>query len=171
MLNEPMGLALVVRIAITRGVIHVAACALCVACVGPFSEMIEREYEDVAAARAAGAVGEGAWVPDILPNDATAIHEVHNIDTNATWGCFKTRDLDSVRTALSRRKAAHAEAPLASGPHEIFRDFSWWPDAMRSSTITVQAYDEPSAAPALAGFVVRVGIDVTTGTVCFHRAR
>jgi hypothetical protein len=103
--------------------------------------MIEREYEDVAAARAAGAVGEAAWVPNILPDDAWAIHEVHDIDTNDTWGCFKTRDLASVHTALSRLKAA------------------------------VQAYKEPFAAPALAGFVVRVGIDVTTGTVCFHRSR
>jgi hypothetical protein len=133
--------------------------------------MIEREYENVAAARAAGAVGEGAWFPDILPGDATAIHEVHDIDTNDTWGCFKTRDLDSVRTALLRLKAADAEAPLASGPREIFRDFSWWPDAMRSSTVAMQAYKEPSAMPARAGFVVRVGTDVATGTVCFHRAR
>ena len=111
-----MGLALVVRIAII-------ASALCAGCVGPFSDLIEREYEDVAAARAAGAVGEGAWVPDILPTDATAIHEVHDIDTNDTWGCFKTGDPDSVRTALSRLRAAHAEAPLALGPREIFRDF------------------------------------------------
>jgi hypothetical protein len=159
------------RIALKRGVAQVIAGAMCVGCVGPFSEMVEREYEDMAATKAAGAVSEASWLPDILPDDATAIHEVHDIDTNETWGCFRTRELDNVRSALFRRKAASSEAPLTSGPREIFRKFSWWPDSMRSSTIEVLAFDEPPARSAIGGFAVRVGIDVTIGTVCFHRTR
>jgi hypothetical protein len=118
-----------------RAVAHVMAGALCVSCIGPLSEMIERTYEDTAAAKAAGAVGEGTWLPDILPDDARSIHEVHDIDTNETWGCFKTSHVNS----------------------------------MRSSTIAVLAYNEASAAPALSSRVIRVGIDVTSGTVCFYR--
>src|SRR5215204_1500876 len=58
------------RITLQRGAAHVTAGALCVGCVGTFSEMIEREYEDMAAAKAAGVVGAAAWLPDILRGDA-----------------------------------------------------------------------------------------------------
>jgi hypothetical protein len=157
------------RRSMRRSLLHVASAALCVGCIGPFSEMIEHEYASTKAARAAGALDDGAWIPEIVPDDAVVIHEVHDIDTNATWGCFTTQNLGAVRGRLSVLNAAVTRGPIDQGPNEILRDFSRWPDAMRSSTIEALEFHESPAAPALPRFVVRVGIDGTTGTVCFHR--
>lgn len=152
-----------------RILITFVTAALCAGCIGPFSEMIEQEHATKAAAQAADAVGEGRWIPDILPDDAVVIREVHDIDTNETWGCFKTKEFDALRRTLSVLRAAAAQGPIDEGPQEIFRDFSWWPHVMRSTSVEVWTFHEARTAPALRGFVVRVGVDRATGTVCFHR--
>jgi hypothetical protein len=133
--------------------------------------MIEQEYANTGAVRAAGASDGGRWIPDILPDDAVVIHEVHEIDTNLTWGCFKTQDLGGVRGRLSILKATDSRGAIDPGPRGIFRDFSWWPDSMRSPNIEALEFHESPPAPAVQHFVVRVGIDSATGTVCFHRTR
>jgi len=43
-------------------------------CVGPFSEMQERQYPNTETAKASDPSG---WIPEILPSDATSIHEAH----------------------------------------------------------------------------------------------
>lgn len=55
--------------------------------VGPFSEDFESRYSDVNTARTDGAFNRG-WLPEIVPDDSIDIREIHNIDTNLTWGCF-----------------------------------------------------------------------------------
>lgn len=52
-------------------------------CVGPFSEMQERQYPNTETAKASDPSG---WIPEILPSDATSIHEAHYVDSNETWG-------------------------------------------------------------------------------------
>jgi hypothetical protein len=136
------------------------------ACVGPFSENVEHEYANAKAVTAA----QQGWIPDILPEDAARIREVHHIDSNRTWGCFTTRDLGAVRAALSTLGARATAGPIHTGPREIFRDFSWWPQSMGSSAIDAFEFREPPPYPAASrGFLIRVGIDAVTGTVCFHR--
>src|SRR5262245_41352628 len=132
--------------------------------------MVEQEYASIGAARAADAVGERRWIPDILPDDAVAIHEVHNIDTNQTWGCFKTQKLGTVRGSLAVLKAVEVRSPIDLGPRATFRGFSWWPNRMRSTSVEAAEFREPPLAPAIQGFAVRVGIDSATGTVCYHRS-
>jgi hypothetical protein len=144
----------------------VAAAVASVGCIGPLSENIERQFADAKSARADY---RGGWIPDILPDDATSIREVHNLDTNATWGCFRTQNVDAVRAALSKLKATKTQAAIHAGPRELFRDFSWWPNSMRSSSIEGWQFVEP--ANALESSIVRVGVDTGTGTVCFHRGR
>lgn len=65
-----------------------AAASACTGCIGPLGENIERQFADAKSVRAGN---RGGWIPDILPDDATGIREVHNLDTNATWGCFRTQ--------------------------------------------------------------------------------
>ena len=139
----------------------------CVGCIGPFSENIEREYPNTKAAKAA----DRGWIPEILPDDATGIREVHNIDSNRTWGCFTTRELGAVRSKLSLLKANRTAGPIHSGPREVFRDFSWWPETMRYSAVEAMEFREPPPYPAAQHrFLIRVGLDGATGTVCFHRS-
>lgn len=57
------------------------------ACVGPFSELQERQYANSAAAKSGDPSG---WIPEILTDDATSIHEVPNIASNEAWGGFRT---------------------------------------------------------------------------------
>jgi hypothetical protein len=137
------------------------------ACVGPLSELKESQYPNVDAARAADPSG---WIPDILPTDATSIREVHYIDSTRTWGCFHAPAADGVRALLARLNAHKAPGPIANGPTELFRDFSWWPSTMRRGAVEAWEFREPPACSACsAPAIVRVGIDAASGIVCFHR--
>ena len=150
-----------------RGALGLLLSLASVACIGPLSENVEHEYPNAKVAKAT----DHGWIPAILSEDAASIREVHNIDSNRTWGCFTTRELGTVRTALSTLGATRTAGPIHAGPHEIFRDFSWWPESMSSSTIEAMEFREAPPFPAARqGFLIRVGIDGATGTVCFHRS-
>ena len=62
-------------------------------CIGPLSEKPERQYATAEEARADGALERG-WIPEILPRDAHAIREVHDIATNLSWCCFSTEPIE-----------------------------------------------------------------------------
>jgi hypothetical protein len=140
-----------------------------VACVGTLSDMPERQYASVDQAARDGWVGEHRWIPAILPSDAHAIREVHDIDTNLTWGCFSTGDVDEVRARLARLKARRGEGPIGPLPREWLRDFSWWPQTMSGGTVEAWQFTETAVAARGLSFVVRVGIDRESTRVCFHR--
>lgn len=138
------------------------------ACIGPFSENVEHHYQDLASARAAGAVGDGRWIPPILPEDASDIREVHNIDSNRTWCCFATVSVADVRAKVSERGGAKVRGPIHAGPREMLRDFSWWPASMVSASVEPFEFHEAPAYPGATPMRVHVGID-SAGKVCFHR--
>ena len=142
------------------------AVALASGCVGPFSEMQERHYPDTDAARTGDPSG---WIPGILPTDATRIREVHRVDSALTWGCFTTRRSEEVRVLLTGLHAHKDLGPIANRPAEIFRNFSWWPDSMSGRGLEAWEFGEASRCSACAATIVRVGIDVGNGMVCFHR--
>jgi|SRR5438093_9573747 len=131
-------------------------------CVGPFSEDVESHYADVTAARAAGAIGWDQWIPEIVPDSATDIRELHNIDTNRTWGCFRFGQGEdgSVRRTLAALGARPGRGPVSERPRFFFTELAWWPRSMTSPTI--EAYEV---------FDVLVGIDENDQRVCFHRHR
>jgi hypothetical protein len=131
--------------------------------------MFEKRYANTKEAEAADAIGWGRRIPAIVPSDASDIREVHNIDTNDTWGCFKTQDFKGLRAMLQKLDAKVVQGPIDRGPSEIFRDFSWWPSAMRSSSVEAWEFTEAPLAPALSQSFVRVGIDEKTGAACFYR--
>lgn len=149
-----------------RLLVILVAVTLAGACVGPLSEMQESRYPDPDAARLGDPSG---WIPAILPNDAKSIREVHNVDSSRTWGCFSTRRADDVRALLSGLHAHTAPGAIADRPTEIFRSFSWWPDSMSGSGLEAWEFREAPRCAACVPSIVRVGIDVRSGTVCFHR--
>lgn len=63
--------------------IAVALCALASAC----SERPLVRYRDYGEAEAAGALSRG-WLPRTLPRSAVGILELHDLDSNETWGYF-----------------------------------------------------------------------------------
>ena len=141
--------------------VTLVAVALVSACIGPFSELQESQYPNTDAARAADPSG---WIPEILPSDATSIREVHKVDVARAWGCFSTRRADEVRALLAGLPAHKAPGKIANRPAEVFRDFSWWPDSMSGSGLEAWEFREESRCPACTPTVVRVGIDVGSGT-------
>jgi hypothetical protein len=150
----------------TKALVTLVAVVLGSACVGPFSELKERQYPTATAARASDPSG---WIPDILPDDATGIREVHKVDVSRTWGCFITRRPDAVRVLLSRIHAHEAPGPIGTRPAELFRDFSWWPESISAGSVEAWEGSEAAACAACLPTTIRIGIDTASGTVCFHR--
>lgn len=141
-------------------------------CVGPFSEDFEATYPTVAEARRQDAIGDHRWIPPIIPEGSTDIVEFHNIDTNATWGCFRLNGhVDQFAELLRERTAQATKGALSEGPRRWFRIRPWWPDSMTSDAIEAFEFREPPAAPALSATTVRVGLDRATDTACFRRRR
>jgi hypothetical protein len=88
-------------------------------------ETPEVHYPTYAAALADGAVARG-WVPDQVPQDATDIHEIHDLDTEEVWIRFSF-------TGDARAGFAHSctEAdPLHVAWPRATRRLSWWPEDM-----------------------------------------
>lgn len=55
---------------------------------------ISASYDDLESAKK----GSGDWLPKFVPPSATAIREVHDLDTNATWGSFHFGNQDWARS-------------------------------------------------------------------------
>lgn len=149
-----------------RTVAALAVAVVTCGCVGPFSELQEANYPNSAVAKGADPSG---WIPAILTDDASNIHEVHRNSGNETWGCFQTGQAPAVRLLLGRVNARQAPGSIANPPNELFRRFRWWPESMRTGSLEAWEFQETIVCAACSPFSVRVGIDAATGTVCFHR--
>ena len=147
----------------------VAVAVLQWGCVGPLSEDFESHYASVAEARQRDALGDHRWIPAIVPDAATQIVERHNIDTNATWGCFRLNGSGDHVSALLRGKGARFDSGAVSeAPRSWLRKRPWWPDSMTNGKVEVAEFTEPGPpAPA----IVRVGLDRTADLACFRRRR
>lgn len=126
------------------------------------SDVYEAHYEDLPAARSAGAIEQG-WLPTVLPADAVDIREVHDIDTNETWGCFSAPSgpgfwRDSLLAAHQARRSRGPVAPTGlTAP-------SWWPTSMASNATETYEYLESP------GYSLRFGADLASNRVCFYRS-
>ena len=155
-------------------IIGLGVALLAAGCVGPLSDDFEASYRTLAEARSKGAVGDGggAWIPEILPEAATDIFELRNIDTNATWGCFRPNgQAEQVVRLLLGRGAQPVKGPLPDAPTRWLRTLDWWPASMTGDGLEAFEFKEPSLTPALSGSTVRVAIDRANDVVCFRRTR
>lgn len=86
-------------------------------------ETVETYYQDFRTAHKANAVGAGRWIPSFLPESATDIHELHNLDTNEIWLVFRMNSAD--RGSISRFCEPATETRIIF-PRKSPAD--WWPD-------------------------------------------
>jgi hypothetical protein len=132
-------------------------------CVGPFREDFESHYANVAAARQDGAFLRG-WLPDIVPDEATDIWEMHNVASNRTWACFGIpRGPTTVRALLEKESAQRVAGPIRSRPPGLLGPPKWWPESMAQPQIEAYELKENS------GSVLHIGIDAAAARVCFER--
>ena len=91
------------------------------------SDVTESSYSSASDAKDRGAVERG-WVPALLNEETFNIREIHNIDTNETWGTFQfTKGKNPVDpsklTAVSSEEVGkrHFREPVVN----------WWPSTLR----------------------------------------
>jgi hypothetical protein len=132
-------------------------------CVGPFSEHFESHYANVAAARHDGAFVRG-WLPEIVPDEAIDIWEMHNVDSNRTWACFGIPKGPATVRALLEKAGAHRIAgPPGTRPPGILGPPTWWLASMAQPRI--EAYELKENR----GSVLHIRIDAAAERVCFER--
>jgi hypothetical protein len=88
-------------------------------------ETVENAYASFGDALRAGAVGEGKWIPELVPPSATDIREAHNLDTNEIWVTFH---FSSAELSLITRQCTRATAEIVSRPRR--RPGRWWPETL-----------------------------------------
>lgn len=126
------------------------------------SDVQEATYADMRAATRDAAMERG-WFPPIVPDDATDLHERHNLDTNHTIGCFTaTSGLAEVRSSLSARSASTVPGPVVADP-SLGRVPTWWPHTMTNASTETYLLREADDR------TVRVGLDAASSKVCFSR--
>ena len=132
-------------------------------CVGPFREDFESHYANAAAARQDGAFARG-WLPDIVPDGATDIWELHNVASNRTWACFGIpRGPTTTRVLLEKAGAQRVARPIGTPPPGLLGPPKWWAASMAQPQIEAYELKENS------GSVLHIGIDAAAARVCFQR--
>lgn len=113
---------------------------ICSSCVP--GETPESAYPDMAAADAAGTVDRG-WIPPWLPAGATALREIHDIDSNQSALSFQPGATVNWRppSSCAAVDAANALTPRLRVPG--------WPSLQRLRTsFSVYQCEEPGATTA-----------------------
>lgn len=101
---------------------------LCLAVAGCFWENTDTSYDTAKEAISSGVLVKG-WIPEWLPQDATDLREVHNIDSNAGELSFVVPNSESVQIPTDCRSVEYTDTV----PAYIRRN--WWPseDELRRS--------------------------------------
>jgi hypothetical protein len=86
---------------------------------GACSDRRESSFASVKEARSSG----WGWVPSGLPESATDLHELHDVDTNEVWGTFRLSDPSSI--TLTRVQASSVTGHSVRSPSA-----SWWPEIL-----------------------------------------
>lgn len=137
-----------------------ASCVVAI-CLFGCAEKREVRYADAGEARRESALAEG-WIPDLVPDDALDIREIHSVDSNQGWGCFKTKTaggLQHVRDRLQLLGAKRVALPLTPPGED---PPAWWPGGGHGVSEEVHQVEESH------GMFLRVGI-APTREVCFYR--
>lgn len=94
--------------------------AIAVLLAGCSLDRVEASYSTVAEARSEGAFERG-WLPKWLPENATAIREAHDLDTNASMLVARVEGWS--RTQLPLQCFAIKPIEIVLPPFYV----SWWP--------------------------------------------
>jgi hypothetical protein len=91
------------------------------------SDRREASFATPKEARNAGAVAKG-WIPGDLPDSATELREVHDVDTNEVWGTFRLYTNEPGTIGLSRIEASRINGHSVRAPR-----VTWWPEKLSGS--------------------------------------
>jgi hypothetical protein len=94
------------------------------ACINP--DVLEEQYDNYSEVLADGAIARG-WIPEWLPEKATNIYELHNLDTNYSMLRFTY----PIGAKLDTPNCEHITA--ASVPNPRYSR-SWWPRNLSNSS-------------------------------------
>lgn len=89
--------------------------------VSACSDRQQAMFVDLKQARAAGFVVKG-WIPNDLPESATELRELHDVDTNEVWGTFRLPTTAGGAIRLALADASRINALSIRSPN-----VDWWP--------------------------------------------
>jgi len=89
----------------------------------------DRRGNDYASLADVGDAMAHGWLPRWITSDATGIREIHNLDTNETWGVFTFG-----RSGSDELVVACREVPETSIPFPRSRPGNWWPRELVDSS-------------------------------------
>ena len=129
----------------------------------------EREYHFADYKEALAGMPAGAGLPPFVPETATDIFLLKNIETNAVWSCFRTPAPGAIDVIARLIRSEALTHPLGAGPGR-----QWWPPSMATPGQRYYRYVYPGPPePSVHRHDTRaepdilIGID-TTGQVCFQ---
>ncbi|HEY5803052.1 MAG TPA: hypothetical protein VIT90_05095 [Lysobacter sp.] len=93
---------------------------LCLSVAARAWETLDTSFSTAKEAVDAGMVEKG-WIPDWLPQDATGLREVHDVDSNASELSFASPTFSQIHLPSDCRPIAYKDTV----PARIGRD--WWP--------------------------------------------
>jgi hypothetical protein len=90
------------------------------------SDKVQASYQTRAEAEKSGAIARGL-VPSAIPEGATEIREMHNVDTNQAWGkfLFPASKAESLRAALNEVDVSSLAGQEVRSPN-----VNWWPSVL-----------------------------------------
>lgn len=88
------------------------------------ADLASTTYASRAQAAAAGALGDGMWLPYGLPSGAINIRESHNVDTNEVWFAYETVDKSNDIPSRCRRSSVSEVEMFDSTSSEKIAEFS-----------------------------------------------
>ena len=121
---------------------------------GPL-DVLETTYSDMTEVKSRGGISSG-WIPSWLPDSATELHEIHNIDTNESALSFKHK----LGTAW-RPPAQCKLIPASEAKPSRYRQ-EWWPTERQllSSYVFYRCPADASSKPVLVGVHNSGGVSV-----------
>jgi len=122
----------------TRSLVHAfLVFALTTSC----GERVSTSYADFAAAQTSGAVARG-WVPGWLPNSASELHEIHDVDTNQSMLTF---DYGRSSKFVIPESCVANSGPVPDPPFAV----RWWPELPKGTNTGTHLYVCESGAATL----------------------
>lgn len=111
----------------TKRVIQGALAVAWIICLISCNERVETSYASRSEADQSGAISRG-WIPAILPTNATAIREYHDLDTNESFGTFRfpVSEAGSLKDALRETSSSAVREIEVSAPR-----VNWWPTSLK----------------------------------------
>lgn len=138
--------------------------AIVVLLVGGFLVLAYPGYRESHFPDARAARQSGRGVPTFMPDEATDVRVLTNLDTMQGWGCFQLRNgLEKFQERLAAEGAVRKGGTPLPPAEKMLGSVPWWPDVMSGTGI--ERYD---LLPTGAGGPTMIGLSAGDKRVCFY---